>query len=231
MAHYKGRIVEILLEGYQNAAARLSCPEVALPRPGQYLQAHQADDPMEVAPTSLYAAGETQTLMGEISLPVSGNLPAAWQPGTELLLRGPLGRGFELPKRAHRVALVALDRNPGRLLPLVGEAIEQGAGITLFSDTESGDLPLSVEQQGLKDLPSGIRWADYLAADVPVEKVEELDSIFRSKIPAALGTQILVAAPMPCGELAQCGICTVRTQRGPRLACEDGPVFKLQDLV
>ena len=39
--------------------------------------------------------------------------------------------------------------------------------------------------------------------------------------------QALVRTPMPCGALADCGVCTVRTSRGPKLACKDGPVFDL----
>jgi len=150
---------------------------------------------------------------------------------TELFLRGPLGHSLEAPKRAHRVALVALDRNPGRLLPLVANAIKQGAEIALFSRESSVNFPLVVEQQGLKELPSALKWADYLAADISLEKIENLDTIFLSRIPAALEAQILVAAQMPCGGMAKCGVCTVHTRRGPRLACEDGPVFDLQEFV
>ena len=236
--HYKGRIAEILLEGYQNAAARLICPAGAAPKPGQYLQVHQPNDPMEVVPTSLFAAGEVSRgsiergSSGEISVPITGAIPNSWKPGTELSLRGPLGRGFELPKRARRVALVALDRNPGRLLPLVDRAIKQGAAISLFSDGPGESLPLVVEMQSLKELSSsGLRWADYLAADVSIEKAGELEIFFQSRLPAALAAEILVAAPMPCGGMAKCGVCTVRTPSGPRLACEDGPVFEIKELL
>lgn len=234
MAHYKGRIVEILLESYQNAAARLVIPSETLPRPGQYLQAHQPDDRMEVVPISLFAAGDESKgagehgSKGENSFFVAGPIPVSWRPGTELLLRGPLGRGFELPKRARRVALVALDRNPGRLLPLVARGVQQDAEITLFSDGASGDLPLAVEQQVLKELPRGLKWADYLTVDISIEKIDALETIFGTRIPAALAAEILVAVPMPCGGMAKCGVCTVRTPRGPRLACEDGPVFDLK---
>lgn len=253
MQHYKGRIAEILLESYQNATARLIVPAESAPRAGQYLQAHWPDDPMEVVPTSLFPAGnqtpspapsspraarsgkalslekgkgEDQT----VTFPIAGPVPANWHPGTELLLRGPLGRGFELPKRARHVALVALDRNPGRLLPLVSGALEQGAQIALFSDSDGGNLRLAVEQQSLKELSGGLKWADYLAADMSIEKLDELETIFSSRIPAALAAEILVAAPMPCGGMAKCGVCTVQTRNGPRLACEDGPVFKLKEV-
>ncbi|MCL5428736.1 MAG: hypothetical protein M1347_02880 [Chloroflexi bacterium] len=231
MVHYKGRIAEVLLEEYQNASARLYCPSEAVPRPGQYLQAHGPDNPMEVVPTSLFFAGENEESKGATSLPVAGQLPESWQPGTELLLRGPLGRGFELSKRARRIALVALDGNPSRLLPLVSDGLRQGAEITLFSEEASNGLPIAVEQQNLKELHKGLKWADYLAVDISVENLERLEPIFAKRLPAALAAEILVAAPMPCGGMAKCGVCTVRTRSGPRLACEDGPVFEMRDLL
>lgn len=40
--------------------------------------------------------------------------------------------------------------------------------------------------------------------------------------------QILVRVPMPCGALAECGVCAVRLRDGVALACDDGPVFDLR---
>ncbi len=231
MAHYKGRIAEILLEGYQNAVAILACPTEAVPKPGQYLQAHNPNDPMEVVPTSLFAAGEiSESPSFNVRIPIAGPLPESWQPGTELSVRGPLGHGFNLPKRARRIALVALDRNPGRLLPLVSLGIQQGAEITLLHDGSIGNLPVAVEGQPLDALNKATKWADYLAVDISIEKIDELETILPGRIPAALNAEILIAVVMPCGGLAKCGICTVRTKQGPRLACEDGPVFQLKEV-
>jgi NAD(P)H-flavin reductase len=232
MAHYKGRIAEILLEAYQNAAGILACPSEAAPKPGQYLQAHNPNDPMQVVPTSLFAAGEiAHDSSSTARLPIAGPLPHSWPPGTNLLLRGPLGQGFSVPRQARRIALIALDRNPGRLLPLVSLGIQQGAEITLLHDGPSDNLPVAVEEQPLDALAKSIKWADYLAIDISIERIDELESIFTSRIPAAVNAEILVAAPMPCGGMAKCGVCTVSTKKGPRLACEDGPVLKLKELV
>jgi hypothetical protein len=232
MAHYKGRIAEILLEAYQNAAGILACPSEAAPKPGQYLQAHNPNDPMQVVPTSLFAAGEiAHDSSSIVRLPIAGPIPQSWQPGTELLLRGPLSHGFSVPRLARRFALIALDRNPGRLLPLVSQGIQQGAGITFLHDGPSGNLPVAVEEQPLEGLAKSIQWADYLAVDIPLDRIEDLRSIFTLRIPAALNAEALVAAPMPCGGMAKCGVCTVRTNKGPQLPCEDGPVLKLKELV
>ena len=101
MVHYKGRITELLLESHQNASARLALPREAVPRAGQYLQAHNPNDPMEVVPASVFAVSEAsmgageRTSKGEVAIRIAGPIPVGWQPGTELALCGPLGRGFE----------------------------------------------------------------------------------------------------------------------------------------
>jgi hypothetical protein len=43
--------------------------------------------------------------------------------------------------------------------------------------------------------------------------------------------QALVITPMPCGGIAECGVCAVTARRGWKLACKDGPVFDLTELI
>jgi len=43
--------------------------------------------------------------------------------------------------------------------------------------------------------------------------------------------QVLVVTPMPCGGLAECGVCAFTTRRGWKMACKDGPVFDLSELI
>ena len=231
MGHYKGRVAEFLLEPYQNATARLAIPPQAVPRPGQYLQAWSPNDELEAVPRSLFAAGPVERKSAtEVSLPVLAALPASWQPGTPLNLRGPLGRGFELPRRARRVALAALGSSPGRLLPLVPAAIKQGAEVVVCCETPVRELPLAVELRGLDGLAEALRWADFVVLDVPLESLERLNGKL-SRIPRTVSGQVLVLTPMPCGGLAKCGVCSLATESGARLACEDGPVFELGQLV
>ena len=231
MGHYKGRVAELLLEPYQNATARLAIPPQATPRPGQYVQAWSPNDELEAIPRSLFAAGPAERRSAaEVSLPILAALPTGWQPGTQLNLRGPLGRGFDLPRGAHRVALAALGSSPGRLLPLVPAAIKQGAEVVVCCETPVRELPLAVELRGLDGLAEALRWADFVVLDVPLESLERLNGKL-SRIPRTVSGQVLVLTPMPCGGLAKCGVCSLATESGARLACEDGPVFELGQLV
>lgn len=231
MIHYKARLTSLLLEPYQNAAARLQIPLAALPRPGQYLQAHDPANAESVLSTQLFPAGhEPASREGEaIELAVAGPLPASWQPGAQLQLRGPLGRGFSLPQGTRRLALAASGRTAARLLPLAAEAAE----VALFCDEPPGELPSHIEVQPLAALPASLAWADFLALDIPPTQVEELPRLlgFHERAPKTLRGQALVTPAMPCGGLAQCGVCSFATPRKALLACSQGPVFALADLL
>lgn len=233
MSHYKGRLAELLLEGYQNATARLYCPPEAEPAPGQYLQLMSPKDEEQAVPVSAFATGAAEDEDGEFMLPILCALPESWQPGDELNIRGPLGRGFALPRSARRVALTPLAGGVGRLLPLIPLALAQGAEVVVCSDPAPANLPLAAELRSLEDLPSVLAWADYVAIDVKIEDIEGLAQrpAFRQQLPRAVTAQALVLGPMPCGGLAKCGVCALVTGRGELLACEDGPVFDVRELL
>ena len=194
-----------------------------MPAAGQYTLAHamRSDDPLAVAVFLLQADTE-----GWLCAPP---VPVEWQPDTRLELRGPLGHGFELPAAARRVATVAHNGDCSRLFPLMHAALANEASVTLVVDRPPEDLPLQVEVQPMSALAEVCGWSDYAAFDVEREHLSELiDSLGR---PAALKVggeaEVLIRAPMPCGALGDCGVCTVRTRRGPKLACKHGPVFDL----
>ncbi|QYK51933.1 MAG: hypothetical protein KF701_05405 [Anaerolineales bacterium] len=231
MNHYTAQLSALLLERYQNAAARLQLPTAALPRPGQYLQAHDPADGLAAVAVQLFAAGhmppEPEGNIAELA--VAGPLPAGWQPGTQLRLRGPLGRGFSLLPNTRRLALAASERNAARLLPLAAEA----DAVAVFCDEPLGELPSQFEIQPLAALPAALAWADFLALDLPPGQVDELPRLLgiHERAPKTLRGQALVTPPMPCGGLAQCGVCSFATPRKAQLACNQGPVFNLADLL
>ncbi len=221
-----GELVELYLENGQTGG-RLLCPQNLIPQPGQYLLAHDpaSDSPL---PAPIFSAG-----------PVSGGflitppVPRTWLPATFLTLRGPLGRGFSLPVSAQRVALVALGETAARLKPLLAGAMGQGASVALIADLDLPDLPPEIELQPVSALAEVANWADYLALDLPRESLpglrEKLGLSKQVKVP--FEAQALIVTPMPCGGMAECGLCAVPVRRGWRMACKDGPVFDLKELL
>src|SRR5574341_742712 len=154
----KGQVTElILLDGLRSA--RLSCPGNLVPSSGQYLLAdHDSSSPL---PVPLFYTDSSPS--GFIAAPP---LPVSWNPGHEIHLRGPFGRGFMLPLSARRVALVPYDDTPVRLRGLIRPALKQGAAVVLVSDTATDDLPDDVEVEPLSTLSEIVLWADYAALDV-----------------------------------------------------------------
>jgi hypothetical protein len=232
-----GELVELFLEGGLTGG-RMLCSQNLVPEPGQYLLAL---DPASgsLLPAPVFNAGSVPG-----GFLIAPPIPSTWQPGTALSLRGPLGRGFTLPMSARRVALVALADTTLRLKPLLGAALEQNASVVLVSDLELPDLPPEVEIQPVSTLAEVARWADYLAIDVERESLPGLRELmgfsgqtrvkFESQAVSpwqALGSkEVLVATPMPCGGMAECGVCAVTVRRGWKMACKDGPVFDLNAL-
>ncbi len=225
----KGQVVELILEnGFRHA--RISCAGNLIPSPGQYLLAGTASQ-SDLLPVSLYSTE---------SAPESGNMsplryfiacapiPENWTPGTELTLRGPLGHGFTLPKSAKKVTLVAFDDSPARLQTLMQNALKQDAAIVLVCNSSENQLPDDVEIQPLSALHEAVEWADYIAFDIARENLPKLKrnaggTEIRCQVKNE--AQVLIRTTMPCGGVAECGVCAVTLKSSWKLSCKDGPVF------
>jgi NAD(P)H-flavin reductase len=218
----EGQLHELYYDA-ERAAARILCPPLLVPAPGQYLLAHDGSD--APLPVPVFPAGSAAD--GFLAAP---SLPRTWSPGTHLHLRGPLGRGFSLPLTARRVALLAWDDSPARLLALLPSALKQGAAITLVCKSAPRDLPMEVEVQPLQALGEALSWADFLAVDAGRESLPGLRSRLGEQNQATAEIQVLLRTQMPCGALAECGVCAVRTRGGWKMACKDGPVFDWREL-
>ncbi len=153
-------------------------------------------------------------------------------PGMEISLRGPLGNGFALPASARKIALIALDVLPSRLRGLIRPALSQGAAVVFVSDSQVENLADEVEVQPLSALGEVFAWADYAAFDVTRENLSGLMERLGkpNQLSAGKEADVLVRTPVPCGGVAECGVCAVVTKSGWKMACKDGPMFKLDYL-
>jgi Iron-sulfur cluster binding domain of dihydroorotate dehydrogenase B len=227
MGHSNGRIIEIRLDAGGLMEALIACPDEAIPQAGQYLHASDMNDPQEVLGVSLFLA--EKSIHGFWA---ASPIPVSWRPGTYLDLVGPLGHGFELPRVVQRLGLVALGDSVARLMPLIGQIEKSHSGITLFTDLPLPRMPALLEAYPLASLKQVLDWPDFLAFDLPLQRLPELRDVLGLRDGSGLYTpsQVLVTPPMPCAGLANCGACAVPARRGWKLACEDGPVFDLSQL-
>ncbi|MGE5251554.1 MAG: hypothetical protein ACM3QS_15235 [Bacteroidota bacterium] len=224
MQNGRGQLAEVYYET-DRATGRVACPGTLVPSPGQYLLA---------APQSLWGAEVVTALplftAGSASdgFLTASAIPEGWGAGMPLYLRGPLGHGFSLPASAKRVGFVAWEESPARLLALLPAALAQEAEVTLVCRTAPAGLAEEVEIQPLDALEEICRWADFLAMDIERDSLHAL----RQRMGRLQGkdVQVLVRTPVPCGAMAECGVCAVRMRRGWKMACKDGPVFDWRDL-
>ncbi|MGD0708857.1 MAG: hypothetical protein ABSA51_10435 [Anaerolineaceae bacterium] len=209
----------------------IRCPPTLRPGAGQYLLAHVAGGD-DVLPTPVFASG-----IRENGLQLAGPLPVTWLVGTQLAVRGPLGHGFKLPAGARHVVLASLTDHGSRLALLVEAALSQEApaqeiSIVFCSDSPASGFPSAVEMLPLESLLDLLAWADFFALDAAGDQVSSIRKLLhlqpgqRCPVPV----QVLVRTPLACGGLAECGLCAVNTRHGWKLACEDGPVFELDEL-
>lgn len=226
------KIIELRQDLLGNTSIVFDCPTGQLPSPGQYLQAYSQSatyfDADSILPITLfpdqYLTGDKQDYA---RISAYGPIPSAWLPGTLLQIRMPLGQGFNMPEHLNRLILVSMNNSPSRLLPLIPHTKE----IAMFTDHPTLELPEEVEISPLSELPQALSWPDFMAIDCPIENLHQLENLLPEELSQPpCPTQILVYAQIPCGALADCGVCAVPAKRGYKLACKDGPVFDWGEL-
>lgn len=218
-------MVELILEDGCHYV-RVACPPELVPAAGQYLLA--GDRPDLSLPVPLFYTDSA--LQGFVALP---SAPVPWNPGAELDVRGPLGHGFTVPVAAGKVCLVAFEASPAYLRGLIAPALERDAAVVLLCNSNPETLPDEVEIQPLALLSEILAWADYVAFAVERENLNGLRERLGKGIARAAGCQgqVLVHTPVPCGGLADCGVCAVALESDWLLACKDGPVFDWKELL
>ena len=96
-----GTVLEVHLDG----SAWIRCPARICPQAGQYLAAWNPASSLDPLPHLLFPGGLNWTVDLEESQPTHPGHTLrfappfpAWEVGTQLQLRGPLGQGFHLPR-------------------------------------------------------------------------------------------------------------------------------------
>jgi len=221
MKLWQGTIREIRL-GPSGRSAWIECPPQAQPAAGQYLLgwAFEDEDVPLAAPVFPAAFADGGFL-------AAAPIPKTWEPGTALILQGPLGRGFDLPVSSSRLVMAALGDTVERLTVLLPQVLAGGCAVAICAGCALPVLPPDVEIYPLDSLAEVLPWADFVVLDVPLSAFDRLKALLASPLPPG---QVLVETAMPCGGLSECGACAVQGCRGPKLACRDGPVFSLSEL-
>jgi len=233
----------------------LSCPPVARgAAPGRFLMFHCADgyDPLLPRPMSFHRfrdrEGERQFA---ILYDVRGR-GTAWlaqrQPGDELTLFGPLGKGYAVNSQAQNLLLVAGGLGVAAVVALADEAVAAARAVTLLQGARNAaklfppeSLPREVEVLSATDdgsaghrgpvtdlLAGHLSWADQVLACGPNAMFRSMADVLR-EARTRKPVQALLEERMGCGT-GICYGCAVFARRGVRLVCRDGPRFELREV-
>jgi len=232
----------------------LSCPPVAKgASPGRFLMLHcgVGQDPLLARPMSFHrfrrVGAEKQFA---ILYDVRGRgtaLLAAKRAGDNLLVFGPLGKGYTLRAQTQNVLLVAGGLGIAAVVALADEAVVGGKSVTLLQGARAADklmppelLPQEVEMISATDdgssghrgyvtglLADYLPWADQVFACGPTPMFVAMAGLMR-QLRSRKPVQALLEERMGCGT-GVCYGCAVFTRKGVRLVCKDGPRFELRE--
>jgi len=168
--------------------------------------------------------------------------------GENIDLLGPLGNGFSIQSGSKNLLLVAGGIGIAPLCFLAHEAVSRGYTVTLLLGASTASrlypahfLPAEVElvtatedgtsgERGMVTdlLPDFTGKADQIFACGPLEMYQDV----ANKYPQLKGKQVQISLEvrMGCGR-GICYGCTVKTRRGLKQVCTDGPVFYLDDIL
>jgi dihydroorotate dehydrogenase electron transfer subunit len=176
-----------------------------------------------------------------------------------LVIFGPLGNGFSTLPKAQNLLLVAGGIGLAPLLFFADQVLEDGHSAKLLRGASgafkpSGKpnptqhyprdlLPHEIEIETITTSPDGrqgmvldlitpevIKWADQVFACGPTAMYRDMAGRKEELGLNGKPVQISLEARMGCG-LGVCYACTVRTRRGLKQVCKDGPVFELDDII
>jgi dihydroorotate dehydrogenase electron transfer subunit len=242
-------------------------PSFPTPAAGQFVMIRSAghDEPLLARPFSVYGFHRQDAhAIVDLLYRVTGrgtSLFSRMRPGEELLVHGPLGRGFTVPKGARRIILVAGGVGVAPLAFFLHERCGEERGsesvkATVYLGAGSADLITGCERlRGLCDLSictdDGSRGHCGPVTDLLQEEIGKfppketaifacgpapmIRSLGRVLGGAPVHCQVSLEERMACG-LGACLGCAVAIRRESgkieyRRVCKDGPVFDLREIV
>lgn len=224
---------------------------VTLSQPGQFIMVRcgESFDPLLRRPLSIHQVGSEDRLA--LFFRVVGK-------GTAWLSRrrevdcvdcfGPLGRGFSLPSSPANLLLVAGGMGIAPLVFLAQKALSLRHSVTLLlgASSQAQLYPESLLPSGMELVvvatEDGSEGRRGMVTDFLVDFVPRADYVFAcgpfsmyqtmaaQKRLRGKSVQVSLEKRMGCG-LGVCYGCTIKTARGLKQVCQDGPVFELQDIL
>jgi dihydroorotate dehydrogenase electron transfer subunit len=229
----------------------LQAPEIAyFAQPGQFVMVRCGDslNPLLRRPLSIHRVADE----GQIALlfDVVGQ-GTQWlsqrQEGDSLDLLGPLGKGFSIHHNRGKLLLIAGGIGIAPLAFTAEKALSEGCSVTLLMGAQNAStlyprslLPSSINlitvtedgSEGKKGIVTEfivdfIDQADQILACGPTSMYQAISA--QNQL-VGKSVQASLEIMMGCGR-GICYGCTIKTKKGLKRVCQDGPVFELEEIV
>jgi dihydroorotate dehydrogenase electron transfer subunit len=236
----------------------LRCPEVAYEsRPGQFVMVRCGGECILLRPFSIHkVSDEGISLFFAVWEDGKGTKWLSERcKGETVEVLGPLGNGFTIQSGSRNLLLVAGGTGIAPLYFLAEQALKLEYNVKLLRGA-SGEYKTSVERNpiqhypeellppeleretitsspdGQKDmvtdlLPKSTGWADQVFACGPLPMYKAMAQMPELQDKSV---QVSLEIRMGCG-MGTCYACTIRTRKGLKQVCKDGPVFELNDII
>lgn len=229
----------------------VEAPDIAaIARPGQFVTVSCGQELTLRRPLSIHQvanSGQLQLLFGIVGRGTSWL--SARQQGETLDLLGPLGNGFSIEPASRNLLLVAGGIGIAPVAFLAQQALSEGKSVTLLlgAGTDAGLYPRRLLPGGIETivatedgssgtkgmitdiLPDYVDWADQIYACGPLVMYQTIATNNQQRR-VRKPVQISLEVRMGCG-LGACYGCGIRTRRGMKQVCLDGPVFNLDEII
>ena len=165
--------------------------------------------------------------------------------GDTVELVSPLGNGYSIHPEARHLLLLAGGVGIAPLYFLAQATITKQYSVTLIHGASSKlnlfpeKMPSGIELVMVNEedmckkvtdlLPDSITKADQIFACGPVDMYRTMANLSK-QLPKLKSAQVSLEVRMACG-LGVCYGCTVKTKKGLKQVCKDGPVFDLDDIL
>jgi dihydroorotate dehydrogenase electron transfer subunit len=235
---------------------RLEAPEIAQEaKPGQFVMVRCDKDTILPRPFSIHSAnGREIALLINVVGKGTGWLSLK-KKGETLDIFGPLGNGFTINPKSRNLLLVAGGMGIAPLRFLAERTAEEGKKVTIIMGAKSRDslFPLNTPQRLYNKgmLPANVQCVNAtedgsegfkgLATQLIPHYLKNIDQVFAcgpeamyktmAKMPELKGkdVQLSLEIMMGCG-VGVCYGCTIKTKRGLKQVCKDGPVFGMGEV-
>ncbi len=227
----------------------LNCPEMASEaKPGQFVMVNCGEECLLPRPFSIHQVKDDNiALFYAVLADGKGtNWLSQHRAGDRVTLLGALGNGFSIRSGSNNLLLVAGGNGIAPIYFLAQEALRKKRSVTLLygtADKKRYSIPPQIELVSATEdgsvghkgkvtelLPQYIDRADQVFACGPTEMYRDMALRKRELKLGGKPVQISLEVRMGCG-LGVCYGCTVKTKKGLKQVCKDGPIFDLNTIL